>query len=164
MATTNSRSLSEQERINVTGILRQTPVGFLAVAAEGPYVVPINFAYEASESSEGWGRLLFHSGRGAKSRAIARDARVCIALVADAMFDRGVAPCDDGFAYRSVLVEGRAVLLRERAEREEALRMIVAKYDPVSAGKPLDEEVLRRTLVYSVKMEAVSFKERRRRD
>jgi nitroimidazol reductase NimA-like FMN-containing flavoprotein (pyridoxamine 5'-phosphate oxidase superfamily) len=66
-------------------------------------------------------------------------------------------------AYRSALVEGKAALLTERAEREQTLRMIVAKYDPRAAHRPFAEEILARTLVYSVPIDAISFKQRPRR-
>ena len=161
--TTNRRLPSEQERANVKDILRRTPVGHLAMVTDGPYVVPINFAYDDSDGSAGWGRILFHTGEGRKSRALAEEPRICLSLLGEASFDRGGAPCDDGFAYRSALVEGRVTLLTETTMREQALRLIVAKYDPEAADKAFDDDVLERTLVYSVAILTISYKERPRR-
>jgi nitroimidazol reductase NimA-like FMN-containing flavoprotein (pyridoxamine 5'-phosphate oxidase superfamily) len=161
--TTNRRLLSAQELTNAKSILRQAQIGYLAVKADDPYVVPINFVYDDSDDLDGWGRILFHSGEGKKSAALSTDARVCLAVLREAAFDRGGEPCDDGFAYRSALVEGKAALLTERAEREQTLRMIVAKYDPRAAHRPFAEEILARTLVYSVPIDAISFKQRPRR-
>jgi nitroimidazol reductase NimA-like FMN-containing flavoprotein (pyridoxamine 5'-phosphate oxidase superfamily) len=152
--------LSMHERTQVTDILHWTATGFLAVADESPYVVPVNFAYDASAGPNGWGDILIHSGEGRKSRALAKDARVCLAVLGESSFERGEGPCDDGFAYASVLVEGKAELLTGMPEREQALRMIVAKYDPEAVDSPFDEQVLDQTLVYSVTIEAVSFKQR----
>ncbi|HLA80353.1 MAG TPA: pyridoxamine 5'-phosphate oxidase family protein [Thermoleophilia bacterium] len=161
--TTNRRLLSEQEQINLENILHQAPIGFLAVLADGPYVVPINFVHDSSDEPNGWGRILFHSGEGKKSVALAADPRVCMAVVTETAFDRGATPCDDGFTYRSTLVKGKASLLTDRAEREVALRMIVAKYDPEAARDDLNEQIFEQTLVYSVAIESVSFKQRPRR-
>src|SRR5665647_771222 len=122
--TTNRHLLSAQERATVKNILHQVPVGYLAVIADDPYVVPINFVYDSLDNSDGWGRILFHSGKGKKSEALAKDARVCLAILGEAVFDRGSEPCGDGFTYRSALVEGKAELLTGKAEREQALRMI----------------------------------------
>jgi nitroimidazol reductase NimA-like FMN-containing flavoprotein (pyridoxamine 5'-phosphate oxidase superfamily) len=160
---TNRRLLSAHEQTSVKSILHRAQIGHLAVKADDPYVVPINFVYDSSDDSDGWGRILFHSGEGKKSAALAKDARVCLAVLGEADFDRGGEPCDDGFAYRSALVEGKAALLTEKAEREQALRMIVVKYDPEAVHKPFDEEILERTLVYSVPIDAISFKQRSRR-
>jgi hypothetical protein len=161
--TTTRRLLSEQEQTNLKNILLQAPIGFLAILADGPYVVPINFAYDGSDEPEGWGRVIFHSGEGKKSVALAADSRVCMAVVTETAFDRGATPCDDGFTYRSTLVEGKAALLTNHAEREVALRMIVAKYDPEAVRDAFNEQIFERTLVYSVEIESVSFKQRSRR-
>ena len=157
------RPLSAQERTQITDILHWMTTGFLAVADESPYVVPINFAYDDFAGPNGWGKILIHSGEGKKSRALARDARVCLTVLGESSFERGEGPCDDGFTFASVLVEGKAELLTTIPEREQALRMIVAKYDPETVDSPFDERVLERTLVYSVTIDAVSLKQRPRR-
>ncbi len=161
--TANRRPLSEREQTTMRNILRQAPIGYLGLVADGPYVVPINFVHDGSDEPDNWGNILFHSGEGRKSGALAAEPRVCLAVLGETSFDRGAAPCDDGFAYRSALVEGTATLIGQDDQRERALRMIVAKYDPEKAHEPFDIDVLERTLVYSVTIEAVSFKERRRR-
>jgi len=138
-----------------------------------PYVVPMNFAYKpaaetaaapgpppkgAGEDSPGLGRLYLHTGDGRKSAALADNPRVCVAVAADAAFDQGATPCSDGFSFRSVLVEGRATLLKDEGERGRALRAIVAKYDPEAADMPFAEDALAETLVYAVEIETLSFK------
>jgi nitroimidazol reductase NimA-like FMN-containing flavoprotein (pyridoxamine 5'-phosphate oxidase superfamily) len=128
--------------------------------------VPMNFAYEPpaasaeapGENSHALGRLYVHSGEGRKSAAFAQNPRVCVAIVADAAFDQGAGPCNDGFSFRSVLVEGQATLLKHRDERERALRAIVAKYDPDAADMPFAEDALAETLLYAVSIETFSYK------
>lgn len=157
-------------------VLREASVAYLALveseSGSFPYVVPINFAYDDGAPAPGGAghvapdhpaaRLLFHSGAGRKTRALAENPRVCLAATADATFAAGPSPCEDGFAFRSALVWGRAVLLESREEREQALRAIVAKYDPMAADQPLDERDFERTLVYAVMIDDLSFKQRPR--
>ena len=161
--TEETRPLSVQETAEARDVLESARIAHLAVADGGPYVIPICFAYECPEGSEEWGRIVFHTGEGRKSRALAMDPRVCLAVVVDAAFDRGPGPCADAFAYRSVLVEGSAIRLEERAEREEGLRLIVGKYDPQATDLPFAEEDFQMTLVYSVTIRSLSYKQRSRR-
>jgi nitroimidazol reductase NimA-like FMN-containing flavoprotein (pyridoxamine 5'-phosphate oxidase superfamily) len=156
--------------IEVAGVFAVAAVAYLAlVEPTGPYVVPVNFAYLPTPSGAAGppeagpnrqGRIVFHTGLGRKTAALDRDPRVCLAMVVDPAFQSGPGPCQDSFAYRSVLVWGRAERLRERADRETALGAIVRKYDPAAAGKALDEAELARTLVYQVQIESLSYKGR----
>lgn len=149
--------LSPLERAQATEVLAAAPIAYLSVADEGPYVVPICFAYEDAGASGEWGRVLIHTGEGRKTRALALDPRVCVAVVAEAAFEQGPEPCRDTFSFRSVLIEGTAVLLSERDERERALRTIVAKYDPGAAGHPFAETDFRVTLVYAINIGSLSY-------
>jgi nitroimidazol reductase NimA-like FMN-containing flavoprotein (pyridoxamine 5'-phosphate oxidase superfamily) len=158
-----TRPLSAQEVSEARDVLGYAQIAYLSVTDGGPYVVPVCFAYDAPQGSEGWGRVVFHSGEGRKSRALAVDPRVCLAVVADVAFDQGPEPCADAFIYRSVLAEGSAVRLDDRAEREQALRLIVSKYDPQARDRPFAETELRMTLVYEVALQSVSYKHQSRR-
>jgi nitroimidazol reductase NimA-like FMN-containing flavoprotein (pyridoxamine 5'-phosphate oxidase superfamily) len=132
----------------------------------------MNFAYEpagkapatasAATPSE-LGRLYLHTGKGRKTAALEHSGRVCVAITTGEAFERGTSPCKDGFAFRSVLVEGRATLVEDEAEQERALRAIVAKYDPAAASLPFGAKNLAATLVYTVAVERVTYKERPRR-
>ncbi|MGI5940575.1 MAG: pyridoxamine 5'-phosphate oxidase family protein [Thermoleophilia bacterium] len=151
--------LSAQEQTDARTILQSAPIAYVSVAGPRPYVVPMNFVYDSTEEP---GRILLRSGEGRKSRAMVTDPRICIAILGEATFDPGPDPYTDLFAYRSVLIEGTAVLLEDRAERVEALRMFVAKYHPKAIHEPLNEATFARTLVFSVATEALTFKQRRR--
>jgi len=148
------------------------------LACGGPYVVPLNFAYvtedqpaharsgEPSHRATATGldgRIYFHTGEGRKSRALAADPRVCLAVTAEVAFEQGNAPCEDAFSYRSLLVWGRARKIEESAERETALRFLVAKYDPEAAEVPFDQDVFAATLLYELTIDEVGYKERRPR-
>jgi len=158
-------------------------------AAGRPYVVPVNFAYvdcsaaldqsrpsPTSGGAPGEGtqappehandrfspRLFFHTGVGRKTRALAKNPHICVAVTGDVSFSAGLRPCEDGFHYRSALVWGRARLLEGREDRLAALGAIVAKYDPQAVGRPFDERDFAQTQVYEVSVDTISYKERPR--
>lgn len=179
---TIARRLSPADQSLAEALLRQAPFAHVAMvegtapaapapagavsAGAKPYVVPMNFAYEATaapaeapgESLRDPGRLYLHTGEGRKSEALTQSPRVCVAITAEAAFDQGPRPCEDGFSFRSVLVEGRATLLTDRNERDRALRAIVAKYDPDAVDVPFAEHTLAETLVYAVSIETMSYR------
>lgn len=161
--TEETRPPSGRERTEARDVLESARIAYLSMVEGGPYVIPICFAYDCPEGSKEWGRIVFHTGEGRKTRALAMDPRVCLAVVVDAAFDQGPAPCADAFAYRSVLVEGSAVRLERPAEREEALRLIVGKYDPPATDLPFAEDDFEMTLVYSVAIRSLSYKQQGRR-
>lgn len=160
--TIDHRSLSDQEQTYAKAVLQRTEIAYLAPSGDEPYVVPINYVYDSASDADGWGPIFFHSGEGTKSMAMERDPRVCLAILGEASFERGESPCDDGYAYQSVLVQGRARLLTEQVERTKALRAIVAKYDPEGVDRPFNDRVFERTLIYRVAVDSVSFKQRPR--
>ncbi len=143
-------------------MLRKVPVAYLAmIEPDGPYAVPVNFAYVAPEDAAGLeGRIVFHTGEGRKTDALATDPRVCLVFTAGVAFVQGDAPCADGFSFRSLLVWGRARRIEDPGRREDALRWIVAKYDPGAVEDSFDEADFALTLVYEVAIEAASFKQR----
>jgi nitroimidazol reductase NimA-like FMN-containing flavoprotein (pyridoxamine 5'-phosphate oxidase superfamily) len=171
--------LTPEQRRNADAVLRGASVAYLAMVEDAPgassgsepYVVPINFAYEggldlAPNDAPGGRlpRLLFHAGAGRKTRALAKNPRVCLAVALDVTFVAGTSPCEDGFAFRSVLIWGEAFPLENPQEREEALRTIVTKYDPGATDRTFDRRALRRTIVFAVTIDALGYKERLRPD
>jgi uncharacterized protein len=133
-------------------VLSAAPVAYVGMTdQEGPYVVPVSFAYTGQE-------ILFHGGPGKKSHALERDARVCVAITSDVAFVRGATPCKDTFDYRSVLVYGVARRLRTPSEIEKALRLITGKYDLRGVEAAFDAAALERTWVYVVRIRDITFK------
>jgi len=143
---------------------------FAMVDGSRPYVVPMNYAYEPAAEGDregdhrdlatpGLGRLVLHTGPGRKTSALGAGAEICVAVSCDEAFVQGKTPCSDGYAFRSVLLEGRASLVDQPAGKERALRAIVAKYDPAAVQEPLDPSVLEKTMVYEVQIERISYRE-----
>jgi nitroimidazol reductase NimA-like FMN-containing flavoprotein (pyridoxamine 5'-phosphate oxidase superfamily) len=167
--------LPDDEAAAAIRLLREAPYAYLAMTETGgPYVLPLNFAYEeiawaepdaaaapdlCGKSARLAGTIYFHTGEGRKTAALGADPRVCLAVTGGATFVQGDSPCRDAFSYRSLLVWGRARLIEGAAAREAALRVIVAKYDPNAAGMPFGEKDFAQTLLYEVMIEAASYKQ-----
>lgn len=164
--------LDDRERAAVERVLGDALVAYVAMV-DGtnradplrPYVVPMNFAYErpCAGVTGDEGRLLLHTGPGRKVDALAADPSVCVSVISQEELRLGSAPCEDGFLYRSVILEGQAILLTDEVEREKALRAIVAKYDPGAVAKPFAANTFSQTLLYVVEVETIGFKERPKR-
>ncbi len=154
-----STDISEEDCVKAVEVLRQASFASFAVdEGRRPYVVPLNFVHISSPGPHG--RLVFHTGRGRKSVALAANPRVCVTASTRESFVQGNTPCSDGFAFSSVVAEGSARLLEDPREKDEALRVLVARYDPTMADHPFDDGVLAKTLVYEVTIESLSYRSR----
>jgi nitroimidazol reductase NimA-like FMN-containing flavoprotein (pyridoxamine 5'-phosphate oxidase superfamily) len=140
-------------------LLRQATFASFAMTDGGrPYVVSLNFAYDGSQGPNG--RLVVHTGHGRKAAALAADPRICVFATSGEAFHQGATPCSDGFTFRSVVAEGTARLIEDDADRDGALRAIVAKYDPEMVDRPFDRRALAKTLVYEVAIDTISYRQR----
>jgi nitroimidazol reductase NimA-like FMN-containing flavoprotein (pyridoxamine 5'-phosphate oxidase superfamily) len=163
------KRLSGAEAAAAVELLHEATFAYLAmVEAGGPYVLPLSFAYVGGVGPAGAepeagslsGRIYFHTGEGRKTAALAADPRVCLAVTSGTAFHQGGTPCGDGFTFRSLLLWGQARRIDDPAEREAALRDIVAKYDPDAAAMPFGKAVYARTILFEMTIEAAGYKER----
>lgn len=131
-------------------------VGRLGTVSAGgwPMIKPLNFAYKA-------GRLYFHSAReGEKIDDIKRDGRVCFEADLPLAYVRAKdQPCQASYVYRSVIVKGRAVLVRDEVERMEALDLLMEKYQPDGGCGGYPREKLAITEVVRIDIEEMTGKE-----
>jgi uncharacterized protein len=162
MATTDDH-LSDEQAAAAIQLLREAPYAYLGMTeARGPYVLPLNFAYEETDATGPEalaGTIYFHTGEGRKTAALSADPRVCLAVTGGVAFIQGDSPCRDAFSYRSLLVWGRVRQIEGVAAREAALRAIVAKYDPGAKGMPFGDKDLAQALLYELTIEAASYKQ-----
>lgn len=99
--------------------------GVLAVDGdEGyPYAVPLSYVYSG-------GKLFFHCAQsGHKLDAIARNEKVSFCVIDE---DK-IVPEEYTTYFRSVIVFGRARILKNDSEKRAALRVLAAKYAPDNA-------------------------------
>ena len=146
-----------KDRETVTAILERSPVGRIAtVNVKGfPVIKPINFVY--------WnGKIYIHSStKGEKIRDIRRGDQVCfevdepIAYVAA----RGSA-CTANYYYRSVIIKGRAALLKDRSKKLKILERLMEKYQPEGGYEAIPEEALKKTAIIEISIREITGKER----
>lgn len=118
----------------ITGVLDRTEVVRLGlVDSEGPYVVPVHFAYVVRDGKI---TILTHgAAEGRKLAAIAADPRCCIEV--DRLISHGGGedgPCSLTADYESVIGFGNAHLITNPHEAREALAAIVARVSSEQAS------------------------------
>jgi len=137
-------------------LLRRAPVGRLGtVGADGsPRIKPVNFAWHA-------GRVYFHSAReGEKIHDMAREPRVCFEVDQALAYVRARSqPCEATYLFRSALLRGRASLVEDAWERQEALAALMAKYQPGVDWPEFPADKLALTAVVRIDPEEVVGKE-----
>jgi uncharacterized protein len=112
-------------RVEMEQLLREEVLGYLGLAGDQPYVVPLNYSYAD-------GKLLFHCAlTGQKLDAIRENPRVCFTVgrqTGEVRDHAGGPPCH--LDSDSVVCYGRARLLEDVAERAAALNAFNRRYRP----------------------------------
>lgn len=144
------QELSQSECI---AILERGTSGVLAVLGdEGfPYAVPLSYVCDES-------RLLFHCApAGHKLDAIERCAKASFCVV-----DKDdVVAAEYTTYFRSVIAFGRARIIRDEADRRQALELLAAKYTPDDEEGRLQEvdKLIGRTCMVELSIEHLSGKQ-----
>lgn len=133
-------------------LLRTGEYGFLSMqTAEGAYGIPVNFAWDGES-----GIYLHCAPEGRKLRCIERCDRVSFCIVGH------TCPIPDRFTteYESLLLDCRAGLCRDDAERRHALALLLEKYAPDDreTGMKYAEKSLPRTAVIRLEILSASGK------
>lgn len=127
-------------------------VGF--VDGDKPYVLPFNFGYEK-------GKFILHCAiEGRKLEILKKNSNVCVEIDSEHVFKNKESKeaCRMGFKYRSVIAEGRALVLTGRAEKIKALKILMKH----QTGRSFDgflEESLARTKVIIIKASKITGKQ-----
>jgi len=107
------------------------------VDGDRPYVVPMNFAYHE-------GAIYLHcASQGRKLDIIRKNSNVCfeMELTPGTIIENGDQPCDWGTKFRSVIGNGKAVLLESPEEKIAALNIFMGRFSDVKFTFP-EHEVL----------------------
>lgn len=89
---------------------------------DGPYVVPMCFAFDGAV-------VYLHCAReGRKTDMLREDSRVCLEFSIPDGVKESSTPSGWSMYYRSVIATGRAEILTGREEKSLALEMIMRKY------------------------------------
>jgi nitroimidazol reductase NimA-like FMN-containing flavoprotein (pyridoxamine 5'-phosphate oxidase superfamily) len=119
-----------------------------------PMIKPLNFVYHG-------GKIYFHSAReGEKINDINRDNRVCFeADLPIAQVKTKGSPCRSHYLYRSVIIRGRAGIVRDESERVSALTRLMEKFQPEGGYGDFPGDKLSLTEVIRIDIEEMVGKE-----
>ncbi len=148
------RAVTDLSRI--LAFLNACPVCRLGLVDEGrAYVVPLSFGFARQE-----GKLIFyfHSAlEGRKIDLLRADSQVTLELDLAGEIHGKETGCSYTTTYFSLMGEGKVEFLDDPAQRELALRQLLAHYGVT--GLPLEESVLQKTAVFSVTLDQYTCKE-----
>jgi nitroimidazol reductase NimA-like FMN-containing flavoprotein (pyridoxamine 5'-phosphate oxidase superfamily) len=148
----NEREITDRKDID--NIIRRCRVCRLAMCDDGqPYVVPLNFGYDGRS-------LYFHTApEGRKIDIIKRNNLVGFEF--DILHDIVTAEqaCKWGAKYESVMGLGTAEIVDDLEAKKEALEWIMRQYG--NGTWDFKEEILKKTLVFSVRILEINGKSRK---
>jgi len=145
-----------RDRQEADAIIRESRVCRLGlVDGDTAYVVPLCFGYDGEH-------VFFHGAReGRKMELLRQNPRVCVEFdIVDRVVEAGE-PCGWGVRYRSVIAEGRAVVLEDAAEKRAALARIMAQYGAGEGPHAFPDKMLEHTALVRVTLEHVAAKRSR---
>lgn len=130
-------------------ILNRVYVLHLGLADEqGPYVVPVNFAYAD-------GKIYFHSSyKGRKAEALRSGQAVGFCAETDLEIKTGEKACKWGYRFKSVIGAGRASFIEDYDEKIAALELLMSKY--ADGQYPFDEKVVDKTAVVVIEIKTAT--------
>jgi nitroimidazol reductase NimA-like FMN-containing flavoprotein (pyridoxamine 5'-phosphate oxidase superfamily) len=148
------RELKNKE--TMIAMLERSPVGRIAtVNREGfPVIKPVNFLY--------WdGKIYLHSStKGEKIEDIRRGSPVCFEVDEPIAYRvAGELACKAGYYYRSIIVKGKASLVKDRHKKMKILERMMEKYQPEGGYGEFEEEVLNKTAVIEISVKEITGKE-----
>ena len=125
---------------------------------EGMFIVPVNYGYELEEE-DGYLRLtLYFHG----AEALAADPETAIEMDCRHEVITGDYSCSYSYAYRSIMGNGKAVLLTGAEEKQYALARLMEHMAPGTVIE-FGPEALARTNVYRINVAHFTAKERKRK-
>lgn len=138
----------------ITEILKTAPVGHIATINENgyPYVVPVHFIYHEN-------KIYIHGlPRGQKISNILANEKVCF----ETFFMKGLilddAPCDVNTEYESVVIMGKASIIKDANTKINLLNEIVAKYTLHLEGIDFPDNMIRGTGIIQINIEELTGK------
>ena len=136
-------------------VLRDATYATLAMTdSDGaPYCVPVNHVADEQGNA-----VYFHcAGAGRKWDILTKEPPVCLSAVSKAELISGELTT----AYKSALVQGRAVLVQDPEEKMYALKLLVQALDPVSMERAVmcADKTMERTMIVKITPREVTGKQ-----
>ena len=120
-----------------------------------PYMIPMNFGYQDNY-------IYLHSAReGRKLDILRNNDKVCIEFDADVELVQSQKACNTEMKYKSVLIFGEAVVLKDVREKKKALDIIMPHYYQPNSSSVFHypEDALEKVIIIKVKVEKMTGKE-----
>ena len=120
-----------------------------------PYVIPMNFGYRDNY-------IYLHSAReGRKLDILRNNDKVCIEFDVDVELVQSQEACKTEMKFKSVLAFGKAVILKDIAEKKKALDIIMHHYYDRNSPSVFhySEDALGKVIIIKVKVEKITGKE-----
>ncbi len=135
-------------------IIRRCPYCMVGLTDEegNPYVVPMNFAYEA-------GTIYLHSGPdGGKIEMARRHPQVCITFCEghELVYMHQQIACSYSMKSRSVICRGMVRFITEMEEKRRVLNLLMRQYTDNECR--MAEPAVRNVLIWEIKVEQMSCK------
>ena len=149
------REMKSKETI--AAMLERDPVGRMAtVNRKGfPVIKPVNFVYDD-------GKIYIHSSmKGEKISDIRRGSPICFEVGEPIAYRATTeAACNAGFYYRSIIIKGKASLVRPSKRKVEILEKLMEKYQPEGGYGVIEAEAVKKTAVIEISVEEITGKEK----
>ena len=119
-----------------------------------PIIKPLNFIHTGAH-------IYFHSAiEGEKIEDILRDNRVCFEVDVPLRYVKAKSdPCRAFYNYRSVILKGRAEIIKDSKEKRIALKALMEKYQPEGGYDDFPKAKLSITAVIRIDIEVMTGKE-----
>jgi uncharacterized protein len=140
--------------------LNRAAIGHIAhTRGDQPFITPTNFWYD-----EAGHRIIFHTNIAGRTRDnMEANPKVCMETSEYGRFLPANTALEFSIQYRSVMVFGTVKILTDGEERTQVLNHLLKKYFPdMTPGKefrPITDQELARTTVYSIQIDSWSGKE-----
>jgi nitroimidazol reductase NimA-like FMN-containing flavoprotein (pyridoxamine 5'-phosphate oxidase superfamily) len=130
-----------------------------------PYVVAMNFGFEAGPVGTSAGTFWFHCAKeGLKLDLLRRRPEVCVQLDVDHEPVTNALGCGWGMKYASVLARGRAQIVDEPGQRRHGLDCLMAHYErlwgvpPGARPREYDDKSIALTAILRVDVDSLTAK------
>jgi len=148
------RELKDQETIDA--LLRRAPVGRIATVNQKgiPVIKPVNFLYLDR-------KIYIHSSvKGEKIEDVKRESPICFEVdepIAYVMASQ--VACKASYYYRSIIVKGKAILVKDLNKKLKVLKRMMEKYQPEGNEGGISVEILKKTAVIEILIDEITGKE-----
>jgi len=143
------REIKDREQIK--GIIEENEVCFLGLCDENePYVVPMNYGYKDNT-------IYLHSAiEGKKLNIIKNNPKVCLVFNSDFELYLEGKPEEWTTYYKSVIAYGKAEIITDAEEKQEAINIIIGKF--TDRDHEFRSEILERFKIIRIPLTEITAK------